>query len=84
VVVDAVVAAVSVVGAVSPVSGSVTVVAGSVVVSGSVAVVGGSAVVPEDVSVKEGRVGSVRDPVGRVTPVSVGRLDPSPAQPPRT
>jgi hypothetical protein len=73
-----------VVGAVSVVTVSITVVvAGCVVVVGSVTVVGDADVVAGDVSVELGRVGSVSDPVGRVTPLSDGSPEPSPPQPPR-
>ena len=73
-----------VVGAVSVVTVSITVVvSGCVVVVGSVTVVGDADVVAGDVSVELGRVGSVSDPVGRVTPLSDGSPEPSPPQPPR-
>jgi hypothetical protein len=72
----------SVVGAVSVVTVSITVVvAGCVVVVDSVTVVEDVDVVAGDVSVSLGRVGSVSDPVGRVTLLSPGSPDPSPAQP---
>jgi hypothetical protein len=56
---------------------------GCVVVVASVTVVGDPDVVPGDVSVGLGRVGSVTDPVGRVTLLSDGSPEPSPPQPPR-
>jgi hypothetical protein len=68
----------SVVGAVSVVTVSIT-----VVVAGCVVVVDSVTVVPGDVSVGLGRVGSVTDPVGRVTSLSDGSPEPSPPQPPR-
>ena len=49
----------------------------------SVTVVVDADVVPGDVSVGLGRVGSVTDPVGRVTLLSGGSPEPSPPQPPR-
>ena len=72
----------SVVGSVSVVTLSTTVVvAGCVVVVDSVTVVVDADVVPGAVSVSLGRVGSVTDPVGRVTLLSAGSPEPSPAQP---
>ena len=59
------------------------VVSGCVVVVDSVTVVVDADVVPGDVSVGLGRVGSVTDPVGRVTLLSGGSPEPSPPQPPR-
>ena len=73
----------SVVGAVSVVTVSISVVVSGCVVVDSVTVVVEADVVPGDVSVGLGRVGSVTDPVGRVTLLSDGSPEPSPPQPPR-
>ena len=75
-----------VVGSVGTVSASPSrsrCVAGSVVVTGSVTVSVDTDVVPGEVSVGVGSVGRVREPVGRVTPVSGGSPEPSPPHPPR-
>ena len=69
----------------SVVTVSITVVvSGCVVVVGSVTVVVATDVVAGDVSVAPVSVGSASDPLGRVTPVSAGTPEPSPAHPPRT